>query len=208
MTNPMSYLQSAIKSLKAEGGKKSEDSYTHHPRMTLRLASRLRRERAFGFQPSSPRFWCGVLAMIGIVSGASPLRGAAPSFRAEEIDAKIQIGYGLAVADVNGDKKPDIVLADKMEIVWYENPGWRKHLMAEKLTTRDHVCVAAQDIDGDGRAEVAVGAEWNPGDTVNSGAVFFCHLLNNAVMFLLKAINSGCERMVPFTCAAATLIRR
>lgn len=111
--------------------------------------------------------------MIGIVSGASPLRGAAPSFRAEEIDAKIQIGYGLAVADVNGDKKPDIVLADKMEIVWYENPGWRKHLMAEKLTTRDHVCVAAQDIDGDGRAEVAVGAEWNPGDTVNSGAVFY-----------------------------------
>jgi hypothetical protein len=33
--------------------------------------------------------------------------------------------------------------------------------------------VAAADIDGDGKAEIAVGAGWNPGDTVNSGAVFY-----------------------------------
>jgi hypothetical protein len=41
------------------------------------------------------------------------------------------------------------------------------------LTERDHVCIAARDLDGDGKAEVAVGAQWNPGDTVNSGAVFY-----------------------------------
>ncbi|MGZ8939499.1 MAG: FG-GAP repeat protein, partial [Limisphaerales bacterium] len=29
-----------------------------------------------------------------------------------------------------------------------------------------------QDIDGDGKAEIAIGAGWNPGDTENSGAVF------------------------------------
>jgi hypothetical protein len=45
--------------------------------------------------------------------------------------------------------------------------------MAEKLTALDHVAVAAQDIDGDGKCEVAVGAGWNPGDTLNSGAVFY-----------------------------------
>jgi hypothetical protein len=33
--------------------------------------------------------------------------------------------------------------------------------------------VAAADIDGDGKAEIAVGAGWNPGDTVNSGALFY-----------------------------------
>jgi hypothetical protein len=44
--------------------------------------------------------------------------------------------------------------------------------MAENLTPKDNVCIAARDVDGDGRAEVAVGAEWNPSDTVNSGAVF------------------------------------
>jgi hypothetical protein len=97
----------------------------------------------------------------------------AASFKEQTIDDKIQIGYGLAIADVNGDRKPDVVLVDKQQVVWYENPTWQKHVIAEKLTAIDHVCIAAQDIDGDGKAEIAVGAGWNPGDTVNSGAVFY-----------------------------------
>ena len=96
-----------------------------------------------------------------------------PVFKAVDVDTKVQIGYGVAVADVNGDKRPDILLADKNLIVWYQNPTWTKHVMAEKLTSLDHVCLAAQDIDGDGKCEVAVGAGWNPGDTLNSGAVFY-----------------------------------
>jgi len=96
----------------------------------------------------------------------------APKFRAVEID-KIQIGYGVTVADVDGDKRPDIVLVDKNQVAWYQNPTWEKHVIAENLTKLDHVCIAAADIDGDGKAEIAVGAGWNPGDTVNSGAVFY-----------------------------------
>src|SRR5213595_3650709 len=96
-----------------------------------------------------------------------------PDFRAVEIDSKIDIGYGVAVADVDGDKKPDILLADKKQFVWYRNPTWEKFVMAENLTKLDNVCLAASDIDGDGKAEVAVGAGWNPNDTVGSGAVFY-----------------------------------
>src|SRR3954469_14355764 len=97
---------------------------------------------------------------------------AGKQFRAVEID-KIQIGYGVTVADVDGDKRPDILLVDKNQVAWYHNPDWKKHVIAENLTKLDHVCIAARDIDGDGKAEIAVGAEWNPGDTVNSGAVFY-----------------------------------
>lgn len=96
-----------------------------------------------------------------------------PKFRALDVDTKVGIGYGLAVADVDGDKKLDILLVDKDLVAWYQNPTWQKHVIAEKLTEKDHVCIAAADIDGDGKAEVAVGAEWNPGDTQNSGAVFY-----------------------------------
>ena len=103
-----------------------------------------------------------------------------PVFEHQEID-KIQIGYGLAIGDVDGDKKPDILLADKTQIVWYANPGkageaWKKHVIADKLTPLDNVCIAARDIDGDGKVEVAVGAMWNPGETnddTKSGSVFY-----------------------------------
>ncbi len=101
------------------------------------------------------------------------VRGQVPSFKEQLIDPSIEIGYGLAVADVNGDGKTDVLLADKSFIVWYEAPSWTKHIIAEQLTVKDHVCIAARDIDGDGKCEIAVGAEWNPGDTVNSGAVFY-----------------------------------
>src|SRR4051812_32410557 len=96
-----------------------------------------------------------------------------PVFRAQDIDTQIEIGYGLAIADVDGDGKPDILLADKKQFVWYQNPTWTKHVLAENLTTQDNVCIAARDLDGDGKCEIAVGAEWNPSDTVNSGAVFY-----------------------------------
>jgi len=104
---------------------------------------------------------------------AATAQAQTPNFKEEQIDDAVGIGYGLAVADVNGDGRTDILLADSKVIVWYENPTWTKHIIAEKLTEKDHVCIAARDINGDGKCEIAVGAEWNPGDTVGSGAVFY-----------------------------------
>src|SRR5829696_8693474 len=69
-----------------------------------------------------------------------------PKFRHQTIDDKIEIGYGVAAADVDGDKKVDILVADKRQFVWYRNPAWEKFVIAENLTKRDNVCLGAQDL--------------------------------------------------------------
>jgi len=100
----------------------------------------------------------------------------APKFDAQVIDSAISIGYGLALGDVDGDSKPDILLADKKQFVWYRNGDWKRFVMIENLTENDNVCIAARDLDGDGKVEVAVGAQWNPGettDTSKSGSVHY-----------------------------------
>lgn len=93
---------------------------------------------------------------------------AQPPFKAQIIDSSIAIGYGIALGDVDGDGKPDILLADKKQFVWYRNGDWKKFVMIENLTEHDNVCIAARDIDGDGKVEVAVGAQWNPSETSNA----------------------------------------
>jgi hypothetical protein len=98
---------------------------------------------------------------------------ALPRFQAETIDPGVEIGYGLAIGDVDGDGRPDIILADKTEFVWYRNPDWTRFVMIDNLTPLDNVCIAARDITGDGKVEVAVGANWNPSDTVDSGSVHY-----------------------------------
>jgi hypothetical protein len=99
-----------------------------------------------------------------------------PPFKAQTLDSSIAIGYGIALGDVDGDGKPDILLADKKQFAWYRNGDWKKFVMIENLTEHDNVCIAARDIDGDGKVEVAVGAQWNPSETANaeqSGSVHY-----------------------------------
>jgi hypothetical protein len=106
----------------------------------------------------------------------------APGFREQVIDPNISIGYGIATGDVDGDKKPDILLADKTQIVWYRNSDWKRFVMAERLTQFDNVCLAARDLDGDGKVEVAVGAQWNPSETSIDS-------LSGSVHYLIRPAN-------------------
>jgi hypothetical protein len=133
-----------------------------------------------------PRGAISLYAFVSVI--LSNAVAADLNLKAQIIDDDIKIGYGLAIGDVNGDGKKDILLADKQDFFWYENPSWERHLfwsVAEgdaRESMRDNVCIAARDIDGDGKVEVAVGTNWNPGETSDSeksGGVWFVGSLGN-----------------------------
>lgn len=117
-----------------------------------------------------------IAASLLVFGACKPKHEVQLSFKSQIVDANIQIGYGLAIGDVDGDAKLDILLADKKQFVWYSNPDWQRYVMIDSLTDRDNVCIAARDINGDGKVEVAVGAQWNPGessDKEKSGSVHY-----------------------------------
>lgn len=100
---------------------------------------------------------------------------APPPFETQTLDST-ELGSGLALGDVDGDGRPDILVTYQREVVWYRNGDWARFVMATDLTEHDHVCLAAHDINGDGSVEVAVGAQWNPGETgdpTTSGSVHY-----------------------------------
>ena len=108
----------------------------------------------------------GVIVWLGAVAAAAELR-----FRTQEIAADLTIGYATTLLDMNGDRRTDIVVVDADRVIWYENPSWRMHTVITGATKRDNVCIAAHDVDGDGRVDFALGADWRPFDTEKGGTI-------------------------------------
>jgi hypothetical protein len=95
-----------------------------------------------------------------------------PRFEAQQIDPHVgEVCYAVTVADVNGDRQPDVVAVTEDAVVWFANPGWRKQTVIAKATDRDNVCIQPHDIDGDGRVDFALGAGWQPTNTKSGGTL-------------------------------------
>lgn len=94
-----------------------------------------------------------------------------PRFKVQEIDTGLKIGYAVIAVDIDGDKKPDLVVVDQHQVVWYQNPTWKKRVILDGKTKADNVCITAIDITGDKLPELVLGAGWKPFDTVNPGTL-------------------------------------
>ena len=110
--------------------------------------------------------------LLSIVVAAPALgQTVFPQFRTQEIETKLKVGYAVLLVDVNGDGKTDIVVVDTNRVVWYENPTWKRRIIIEGMTKPDNVCIAAYDIDGDGKLDFALGADWKPFNTKSGGTL-------------------------------------
>lgn len=90
-----------------------------------------------------------LLIASAVTAWADPVR-----FERREI-ADFPAPYQLAVTDVNGDGKPDVIALsiESNRVDWFENPTWKRHPVAQ---TSKNIDLAPYDIDGDGRPEIAL----------------------------------------------------
>src|ERR1700745_3196491 len=98
------------------------------------------------------------LAAAAVTAAARSVRSAGKevAFEAHTIGTELRGGYQVVVADLNKDGKPDLIAVAQglPELVWYENPGWQRHVIAGDM--KQMINAAAYDIDGDGIPEIAL----------------------------------------------------
>jgi hypothetical protein len=98
---------------------------------------------------------CGEFVPVQAADRKTP-----PRFERIVIDDNLPGGYQVEVADVNGDRKPDVVALGNGVCAWYENPTWTKRIVTGPNQTPGIISTATADIDGDGKAEIAIGYEF------------------------------------------------
>ena len=78
------------------------------------------------------KHWCVVLSAAIAASGAA----STLQFREHPIAEDLTGAYQVVAVDLNKDGRPDLIaLASNLsELVWFENPGWERHVIASGLT--------------------------------------------------------------------------
>ncbi len=83
------------------------------------------------------KFWFFAAAMSIALSAPGCAHQDAPfNFQAQNIATDIEGAYLTAIADLNGDGGPDVILLSirARQVFWFENPTWRQHVLTSGIT--------------------------------------------------------------------------
>ena len=102
----------------------------------------------------------------------SVAQGQVSEFRSQELDTKLKVGYAVRAIDFNTDGKLDIAIVDSKRVLWLENPTWKEHVIYSTPNAKfDNVSFAPHDINGDGKVDLALGADWQFGNSDSGGTI-------------------------------------
>lgn len=98
------------------------------------------------------------------------------SFEKFTLDETMRGGYGVEVADIDGDGLTDIIAlsTNPAQFAWYKNPTWEKFVIS--TVAQGNIDAAPQDIDKDGDVDMVLASAFNLGASTEGGLL---HWLEN-----------------------------
>ncbi|MES3007955.1 MAG: VCBS repeat-containing protein [Pseudomonadota bacterium] len=102
--------------------------------------------------------------------------GSVQRFDRQVLDDSFAGGYGVEIADIDGDGLDDIVslATTPAQFAWYRNPGWEKYVISSEST--GNIATAPHDIDSDGDVDLVLASAFNLSASTEGGLV---HWLEN-----------------------------
>ncbi|MEZ5489450.1 MAG: VCBS repeat-containing protein [Gammaproteobacteria bacterium] len=93
------------------------------------------------------------------------------SFSRTTLDDTMQGGYGVDIADIDGDGALDIVAlsTNPARFVWYRNPSWERFTITTQAER--NIATAPHDIDGDGDVDLVLASEFALNRSTEGGMV-------------------------------------
>jgi len=112
-----------------------------------------------------------VLFAVSSCQSADAQRSGFVSFQREVIDDSFPGGYGVSIADIDGDGRLDILALGYVPgtLAWYRNPDWQRQ--AIDTGTERLIDVAPHDITGNGLTDLVLASEFRLNDPDSGGLV-------------------------------------
>ncbi len=122
-----------------------------------------------------PRYRLQLVVLSSLLLSACQAADA-QRFDRRVLDENFAGGYGVEIADIDGDGRMDIVAlaTTPAQFVWYRNPGWEKYTISSTAT--GNIAAASHDIDGDGDVDIVLASAFNLRASTEGGLV---HWLEN-----------------------------